>query len=270
MLPRLRRRSKVAETVEHEDADTGMPCTKKKSKRRSLKLSTAERSAVPAIIEPYRYKAQNEREWQNAATPAVQPCLQIHMMSHSEAKLHTYYHFECSLSMSRDEAPYLKWSGKRRLQHLRKGLHDLSKREMGVSYKKHFKDAPFAHRGGVRGTTKRLNAWCSRLADGVNLLVVPPLVVAQTLKLLGAPVIPGLSSCDKDGAARYDSFESASTTDAEFTEGAESDCSSYESDFESESESDASDSDMEEDLQHSEGTPIKDFELALAGEDILL
>lgn len=227
-------------------ADDGFP-NKKPCKRRSLKLSASERAAVPAIIEPYRYVAESDREWQTA-TLSLQPFWVIHVASHSEMKGHTYYHFDCSLSMSSKLAPYLTWSGKRRLHHLRKGLHDISKRELGSLYKTHFKDVPFAHRGGVRGTTKRLDKWCCRLAECINSRIVPPVVVAQALKLLDASV-PSLPceelQLNKMTPSACDSCASASTTDVENTEGVLSDCTSYESDFESDSECDVVDSESD-------------------------
>merc|ERR1719230_953503 len=180
MLARLRGRPRPDKAACDEAS------AKKQTKRRSLKLSPSERSIVPDLIEPYRFIAKSDKDWQTSAL-CLQPCLQISVNSHSEIKGHTCYNFECSLSMSPKLAPYLTWNGKRRLQHLRKGLHDVAKRELGSSYERHFKDAPFARRGGVRGTTKRLNTWCSRLAECINLRAVPPVVVAQVLKLLDVP-----------------------------------------------------------------------------------
>merc|ERR1712224_88481 len=141
--------------------------------------------------------------------------------------------------------PYLIWTGKRRLQHLRKGLHDVSKRQLRSAYKQHFKDVPFARRGGVKGTTKRLNDWCAKLAECVNSRIMSPVVVAQVLKVLNSAVVPACCTSDNDNvsAAKCDGYTSASTTDAELTEGTASDSGSYESDFESESQ--FSDSEME-------------------------
>jgi hypothetical protein len=209
-----------------------------------LKLSKTERSLVHTFLEPYRYVAVDGRNWQTTAL-CLQPCLQIRITSHFEAKGHTYYSFDCSLSMSSKLAPYLSWKGKRRLQHLRKGLHDVAKRELGSTYKIYFKDTPFARHGGLRGTTQRLDTWCCQLTECINARVVPPVVVAQTLKLLDAPQLSvdlcqDTQESNKDlvGASRGDSCASASTTDAELTEETASECSSYESDFESESEAD--------------------------------
>ena len=158
--------------------------------------------------------------------------------------------------MSTRLAPYLTWSGKRRLQHLRKGLHDIAKRELGSAYKEYFKDAPFAHRGGIRGTTKRLNAWCARLAECISSRALPPVVVAQTLKLLDVPTHRGYEeslAVKVIAPTKVDNATDVSTTEAELTEGATSDCSSYESDFESESAYEVSDSENESTM-HSTST----------------
>eukprot|EP00409_Alexandrium_fundyense_P007917 CAMPEP_0195047608 /NCGR_PEP_ID=MMETSP0347-20130606/38339_1 /TAXON_ID=2932 /ORGANISM="Alexandrium fundyense, Strain CCMP1719" /LENGTH=60 /DNA_ID=CAMNT_0040075887 /DNA_START=59 /DNA_END=238 /DNA_ORIENTATION=- len=58
------------------------------------------------------------------------------------------------------------------------------KRELGKSYKEHFEEVHFAHRGGRRGTSSRLNTWCSRLAARINAGQLSPAVVALTLRFI--------------------------------------------------------------------------------------
>lgn len=252
MLARLRGQSK-ATTEGHEIS------SKRRSKKRSLKLSSYERSVVPHIIQRFGYIADNQSVWR---TSENQPVLQIRITSHSESKGHTYYHYECDISMTTEPSSLYSWSGKRRLQHLRRGLHDACKKELGSGYHKLFKDTPFAHRGGVRGTTKRLNAWCARLSECANERLVPPVILAQVCKLLEAP--KGKSQGTRPTS---DSCSSLSTTDAEENDEVVSDCSSYESDFESESCSDisecetiAEDLQFEEDGSEEDDTPIAQFE----------
>jgi hypothetical protein len=258
MLARLRGQSK--QTREGRDVTST-----RRSKKRSLKLPAYERTVVPTVIAPFGYTADNQQAWR---TSACHPRLAIQITSHSESVGHTYYHFDCSLSLSGDDPSVITWSGKRRLQHLRKGLHDVCKRELGSSYDKHFKSAPFAHRGGVRGTTKRLSTWCAKLADCANERIVPPIMLAQMLKLLDAPTKSRQSCCEDAGfgksIATIDSCSNLSTTDAEQNEDLASDCSSYESDFESESCSDISGPEsIAEDLQF-EGDEVEEDDTPIA------
>jgi hypothetical protein len=114
-----------------------------------------------------------------------------------------------------------------------------------------------------------------RLAECTNQGIVPPIIVAQMLKLLDAPKMTSRSSCEdihfsKSNPA-MDSCSNMSTTDAEQNEDLGSDCSSYESDFESESGSDISDSgSIAEDLQieddgaEEDDTPIAQYDPTLA------
>ncbi|CAK0857828.1 unnamed protein product [Prorocentrum cordatum] len=155
-----------------------------------------------------------------------------------ETKGHTLYQVQCTLTSARDSmAPALTWACQRRLDHIRKGLHDVAKDKLGGFYAGCFKGAPFAHRGGVAGTTKRLDVWCARLARCINSGAAPPLVVAQALKLLHAPrYVPGFDDVGtwNDRLTKDAGFTDADTTDAEATGGEDDEV--YESDWESDSE----------------------------------
>eukprot|EP00931_Biecheleriopsis_adriatica_P043489 TRINITY_DN24868_c0_g1_i1.p1 TRINITY_DN24868_c0_g1~~TRINITY_DN24868_c0_g1_i1.p1 ORF type:complete len:372 (-),score=74.12 TRINITY_DN24868_c0_g1_i1:105-1220(-) len=89
-----------------------------------------------------------------------------------------------------EEPPWLTWRAARRLAHLREGLHDSVKRQLGSSYETYFCRVPFAHRLRPSGTTARLDAWCGRLAYCISTKLVSPAVTAETLRLLGAPCVP--------------------------------------------------------------------------------
>merc|ERR1712110_267677 len=102
-----------------------------------------------------------------------------------------------------------------------------------------FKGVHFAHRGGRKGTTKRLDAWCCRLSQCINTYMVPPVVVAQVLKLLEVPYgrafsAEGTASPKSLTSTAVDDCTSASTTDVDNE--LESDGESYESDFETDSD----------------------------------
>jgi hypothetical protein len=82
----------------------------------------------------------------------------------------------------------------RRLCTLRERFHDAIIEEMGEGgYQKCFLDTPFASRGGIPGTTARLNAWCGQLSYCINTGSLPPKVVAVILQALEAPK-PGKAS----------------------------------------------------------------------------
>lgn len=187
--------------------------------------------------------ARSSSEWENIDHELQ---LTIQVRGHMETKGRTLYQVQCTLSSVRDDTvPVLTWACQRRLDHLRKGLHDVAKEHMGSYYTGCFKGAPFAHRGGIAGTTKRLDVWCARFARCVSSGAAPPLVVAQALKLLHAPrYVPGLDDVGTwsgsvlgsgDGLTKDAGLTDADTTDAEEATGGEDD-ESYESDWESDSE----------------------------------
>lgn len=139
-----------------------------------------------SFLEPYGYIARDECQWlPGCATPEIS----LSVTGHSKASGSTHYDVECSLAVRGHwHSPYLAWHAKRRLAHLREGLHDPVKQMFGQSeYKTHFHGAPFAHGYAVPGTTARLNAWCRRLANVVNASLVPPSLVAAVLRVLGVP-----------------------------------------------------------------------------------
>ena len=82
------------------------------------------------------------------------------------------------------------WSGRqRRLTHLREELFNPVRDMLPPDlYGALFGNAPFARRGGFRGTTARLESWCQALALGVSSAKLPPLAVATTLRAICVPV----------------------------------------------------------------------------------
>lgn len=118
-----------------------------------------------------------------------QPMLEVAVRGHDEADGHTWYVLECAIWRPFVEFGRAEWSCRRRLVHLREGLHDSIKEWLGLDgYGKHFGDVPFASHGGLPGTTDRLRGWCQNLQRCINTAVVPPVVAATTLRLLDAPV----------------------------------------------------------------------------------
>lgn len=71
--------------------------------------------------------------------------------------------------------------------HLRSFLHAPVKAALGPRYVNHFAKAPFAHLGGLPGTTERLTRWCAALAACVNKQVCPPGIVWLVLSFFQVP-----------------------------------------------------------------------------------
>jgi hypothetical protein len=118
--------------------------------------------------------------------------VKIAVTGHVELSGHTRYTLDCAL-----EGPVIGkicWQPMRRLCTLRERFHDAIIEEMGEGgYQKCFLDTPFASRGGIPGTTARLNAWCGQLSYCINTGDLPPKVVAIILQALEAPK-PGKAS----------------------------------------------------------------------------
>lgn len=152
-------------------------------------------ATVPPYLERYGYSATSAENWQmpptaeSAAEVAAErgwPQLTIQVSGHSEVDGHTWYTIGCSLTLS--GAGRMNWSVLRRLSQLREALHSEVKVMLGRDYEKHFTDAPFAKKGGLPGTTARLNTWCGALATCINTGSAPPTVVANSLRFFEAPV----------------------------------------------------------------------------------
>lgn len=96
-----------------------------------------------------------------------------------------YYRIECELAKPGQwNAPFLRWTAARRLGHLREGLHDPVKNELGSAYRTMFQGVHFAHKVAVKGTTSRLDAWCKKLAGCLNAKELPPVIASTSLRLL--------------------------------------------------------------------------------------
>jgi len=141
-----------------------------------------EGSAVPVFLAPYSYAASTAMDWR--CSP---PELSITVSGHCTVGQHTLYHVECSLAAFKE--PFT-WHATLRLKHIRQGLHDVVKTQLGSSYQTYFIRIPFAHRGRPAGTTARLDAWCKRLAYCINAKLLPPVAMAAVLRLTSVPEAP--------------------------------------------------------------------------------
>lgn len=115
------------------------------------------------------------------------PTLRLGVYGTSQVDGHTVYDVKCSLAVEEPQT-LLSWTVHRRLSHLRTGLHDLVKSELGRGYAKVFSDAPFAKMGSWTGASQRLQKWMGTLAACVNSGVVTPALLARILLFLEAPV----------------------------------------------------------------------------------
>lgn len=113
------------------------------------------------------------------------PSLSLSVPEHKEVDGHTVYQVQCLLVV--DGAEPIKWQVGRRLRHLRSLWHDRVKVALGDEYAQLFAGYHFASRGGCRGTSKSLSAWCQKLAACSNMGKLTPAALALTLRFLEAP-----------------------------------------------------------------------------------
>lgn len=138
-------------------------------------------TSVPGFLATFGYMALNADHW----CEGPQPEFGIWVQGHEDIADHTYYMLRCRLTQP-TRKPARDWRVRRRLLHLRCGLHDPVKEALGVAtYTKLFQDAPFARRLGPPGTSDRLKAWCFVLAQCINQRILTPLTTACALRVLG-------------------------------------------------------------------------------------
>lgn len=150
---------------------------------------------TPVDAKSWKVQAHAGRIGAEPATPGsdtdLGSTLELKVLGHDENEGHTWYKIECTLLLH--NSTRLTWLAPRRLVQLREGLHDPIKGELADCYSRHFAGAPFAHKGGLPGTTSRLEAWCCVLASCCNTGVCSPAVVGLTLAFLEPPEPPSMS-----------------------------------------------------------------------------
>lgn len=161
-----------------------------------------EQDTLIPFLGQYGYSAQDGSTWQSAAASSSAdntPLLSLHVTGHEERDGHTWYRVVCSLASAKLKP--LNWQVMRRLVQLREELHDPVKSSLGRSYDSYFGKTPFAHMGGPRGTTARLDAWCDALASCINLTNCQPQVVGLALRFVEVPPAPSVVTNTKSAAA---------------------------------------------------------------------
>jgi len=148
--------------------------------------------AVPPFLEAYGYAAADADTWRvrpgsaeaRQSSESCVPAIQLGVSGHEEMDGHTLYTLSCAFIL---EPLHIEWSIKRRLVQLREELYTNVKLVLGSDYTRHFAATPFAHKGGVPGTTARLDAWFQSLAACINWGGASPSFVALALHYLEAP-----------------------------------------------------------------------------------
>eukprot|EP00434_Breviolum_minutum_P012659 symbB.v1.2.011158.t1/scaffold705.1/size174302/5 len=165
---------------------------------------------VTLFLDPFGFHASTQMDWQKGSE---NPEISIRVHGHFMCGRHLHYILACQLwrgkKMDPADKAWVEWKVSRRLAHLRAGLHDVVKHYLGSSYKTYFCQVPFAHRMRPAGTTERLDKWCERLARCLTARLVPPVVAANGLRVLGAPdlkscELPGVSFCETLEAESHD------------------------------------------------------------------
>lgn len=146
---------------------------------------------IVKMLTEYGYQVQSGKVWGPAGSD---PQLRLSVSEHKEKAEHTWYIVKCSLQQA-DTASTVNWEAPRRLDQIRGSLHDNVKFDMdengsheNSAYSSAFGATPFAHPGGMPGTTNRLNEWLASLAKAINGRAATPYVVALTLQFCQAPV----------------------------------------------------------------------------------
>lgn len=141
----------------------------------------------------FGHEATSGSQWNEAHLERVrennQLVLEVALVGSDRVDGHTWYVLECALWKPMVDFGRAEWQIHRRLTHMREGLHDVIKEQMGLEqYARHFGSTPFAQRGGFwGGTEERLRSWCQNLARCVNSGEAPPAVTATALRFFGAP-----------------------------------------------------------------------------------
>jgi len=136
----------------------------------------------------YGYSAADAEKWVDASQQESIPTLELSVTGHEEQDGHTWYIFGCSVLLPGEAVPF-SWESRQRLGALRERWHDPVKATFR-DYDFHFQPTPFASKGGLPGTTARLQGWCGTLVSCINRFVLPPSIVFLTFQFLEAPEPP--------------------------------------------------------------------------------
>mmetsp|Transcript_11400 Transcript_11400/g.23131 ORF Transcript_11400/g.23131 Transcript_11400/m.23131 type:complete len:250 (+) Transcript_11400:65-814(+) len=180
-----------------------MPIVYKESR---FEFTPAEPQEPLALLQSFGYTAADITAWRPEECKSA-PKLSIRILRHLEVQGHKWYVLSCSLSPRVEQPPSdqpdagqdasgdahssgcrrVEWRVKRRMRHLRQGLHDPVKAICGKAYAKVFQGAHFAFHTSMPGTTDRLNHWLEVLATSIDVGDVAPSIAALVLHFLEPP-----------------------------------------------------------------------------------
>jgi len=137
------------------------------------------------------------------------PVVRFAVRNHEEAGSHTWYTLEACF-YTPDCTQRQAWKAPRRLLHVRQFRDHLRSSLGKEGYNRIFttntgERVPFAARGGVPGTTLKLDAWLCALANTINDGATTPAVVAATLHFLRAPPLADDAECERSPSQVVDS-----------------------------------------------------------------
>jgi len=143
-------------------------------------------------LEHFGYLMADEQCWAKDQCTAG-PLLEVALDGHFSRYGHTWYNIKCKLSrVQNGSSDTLEWIALRRLVQLRVDLHNRVREELGPEYDVQFQNTRFAKLGGPPGTTARLHAWFTTLANSINKGIALPQVATIALVFLQAPVPEGI------------------------------------------------------------------------------
>lgn len=143
--------------------------------------------AVRMYLGPFGYMANDDDTWDVGVE--VFPEMRTEVRSHAKLGGYRHYRLDCALHAKGCEEPYLAWATMRRLDHLRRGIHDPVKQVLGATYEERFQSTRFANLFAPRGTTAKLDAWFATLSQCINEGLINPQLLSGILRVFDAPAV---------------------------------------------------------------------------------
>ncbi|CAK0826945.1 unnamed protein product, partial [Prorocentrum cordatum] len=163
------------------------------------------------LLELFGYGAASLRHWSaGPEDPEGHPGLELLLHSRVQRAGHEWYVIRCAFDGRGPGRPSLDWRAPRRFCHLRRGLYDRVRAELGASYGDAFGGSPFPARG-EGGASERLRAWLGALGallSGHGSVGAPPSLVALVLEFFqgghaldAAPALGDCRACSSSKAS---------------------------------------------------------------------
>lgn len=111
--------------------------------------------------------------------------LSVQVTGHEEDEGSTWYQLQCSSTPSGCEQ--VNWCTRMRLCKIRECMHHPVKEALADLYPQYFADTPFARRGGLPGSTARLQAWFASLGKCIEEEALSNRIFTELVQILGAP-----------------------------------------------------------------------------------